>query len=102
MLLLALLMALPATARPACHDSGAPQGQSVHMDHASAHATADHAPRTAHATAHDCLGCIPPDMMVGARVVRGVLPRGPATPAPVVAFAPGTATRPTPPPPKNA
>lgn len=105
LLLLALLLALPATARPACHDMGAmPSAQ------ASAHVMSGHAaarrPGPAHVPAHrmthDCLGCIPPAMLLGARVEAAPMWRAVLTRAVQMVFAPGRASAPTPPPPKNA
>ncbi|NTS63658.1 hypothetical protein HRV97_00615 [Sphingomonas sp. HHU CXW] len=114
LLLLALIVALPATARPACHDAGAscqaePQAQAG-MHHATApHHTSgqvnSHAggeQRGSHADGHDCLGCIPPDMLLGARLGGAIPPVVRAAPARAVRFAPGETIRPTPPPPKTA
>ena len=110
LLLLALLLALPATARPACHDIGAmPSVQaSAHVTRGhvmSGHAAARrpgpaHIP--AHRMTHDCLGCIPPAMLLGARVEAAPMWRTVPTRAVQMAFAPGRASAPTPPPPKNA
>ncbi len=114
LLLLALIVALPATARPACHDAGAsfqakPQAQAG-MHHATAphHASgqvdsqAGGEQRGPHAEGHDCLGCIPPDMLLGARVDRAPLPRAAVLRRAAPTFAPGETGAPTPPPPKNA
>lgn len=111
LLLFALLLALPATARPACHDAGASQparASAHHMgNHREMRVTAD--PGHGHdaagemrASAHDCLGCIPPDMLLGARVDRAPLPRAAVLRRAAPTFAPGEAGAPTPPPPKNA
>lgn len=96
LLLLALFVALPATARPACHEAGAPMA--AMSDHADGHGK--HRPTPG--APHDCLGCIPPDMLLGTRMAGAVLPPARALPAPAVVFAPGEALRPIPPPPKNA
>jgi hypothetical protein len=114
LLLLALIVALPATARPTCHDAGAlfqaePQAP-VGMHHATAphHASGEvnsHAggeQRGPHAVGHDCLGCIPPDMLLGARLGGAIPQPVRAAPARAVRFAPGETIRPTPPPPKTA
>jgi len=114
LLLLALIVALPATARPACHDAGAslqagPQAQAG-MHHATAahHASgqvgnhADDEQHGPYADGHDCLGCIPPDMLLGARLGGAMPPPERAAPARAVRFAPGETIRPTPPPPKTA
>lgn len=101
LLLLALIVALPATARPACHDAGVPMahaGLAAMSNHADGHGKDRQVP----GAPHDCLGCIPPDMLLGARVTGAVLPPARVVPAPAVVFAPGEALRPTPPPPKNA
>jgi hypothetical protein len=105
LLLLALIVALPATARPACHDAGVVPQVQAGMTHATAmnHATghAGDEKRGAHASGHDCLGCIPPDMLLGARLAGAMPPLMRALPARAVSFAPGEALRPTPPPPKT-
>lgn len=107
LLLFALLLALPATARPACHDAGAMQGvaasgHGVRMDHAGGHHDARDTGHAAHASGHDCLGCIPPDMLLGARVARAIVPRATIEDAAPPRFAAGLASAPTPPPPKTA
>lgn len=108
LLLLALLLALPATARPACHDMGAARplamqtGEHGVTTHVHARGPDDAARPGDHAMSHDCLGCIPPDMLLGARLGSRVVPRARVIPSPLIAFAPGEALRPTPPPPKNA
>lgn len=106
LLLLALIVALPATARPACHDAGAvPYVQAgMHHEAASDHAaghTGD-GQRGAHAGGHDCIGCIPPDMLLSARLGGAMPPLVRTLPARAVSFTPGEARRPTPPSPKNA
>ena len=115
LLLIALLLALPATARPACHDAGRPQPMPVsahtmngqHQAHASARSAHEYdgaggAHHAAHGASHDCLGCIPPDMLLGARVDRAPAPRATVLRGTPVAFSPGEARAPTPPPPKDA
>lgn len=60
--LLALLLALPATAAPACHEPTVAMSAPVqHHEHRPA------AP--ASAAAHDCLGCVPPLDLAGGIVV---------------------------------
>jgi hypothetical protein len=106
LLLLALIVALPATARPACHDAGPAVGARAAMPHATAMHHAGSSSEGEHHGArvggHDCLGCIPPDMLIGARVDGSMPPPMRARPARVVSLAPGDAPRPTPPPPKTA
>jgi hypothetical protein len=56
--LLALLLALPASAVPACHETSAAVTATMqHHEHRPA------APATA--AAHDCLGCVPPLDLAG-------------------------------------
>jgi hypothetical protein len=60
--LLALLLALPASAAPACHEATA--AVSAPMQHH------EHRPAApASAVAHDCLGCVPPLDLAGGMVV---------------------------------
>lgn len=68
LLILSLLMAVPATAMPACHDAG-PPAQQAHGTSGERHRQPDAAP------AHACLGCIPPASLL-------------ATPLPVPPLAP--------------
>lgn len=110
LLLLALLLALPATARPACHDFGAMPSVQASADVMHGHVMGGHAaarrPGPAHVPAqqmtHDCLGCIPPAMLLGARVEAAPMWRAVLTRTVQMVFAPGRASAPTPPPPKNA
>lgn len=101
LLLLALFVALPATARPACHDAGTPvahAAMAAASDHRGMHGNHHQAP----AAPHDCLGCIPPDMLLGTPVRGTLLPPARARPVIATAFVAGEALRPTPPPPKKA
>jgi hypothetical protein len=97
LLLLALLLALPATARPACHDADAARVTQVSMHHAGGHG--EH--RAAPEIAHECVGCIPPDMLLGVRVSGAMAPRALVIRVGHVPFAPGATNAPTPPPPKS-
>lgn len=56
--IVALLLALPASAAPACHEP-APVSASASMHH---HGRAPDAPAAA---PHDCLGCVPPVFLIG-------------------------------------
>ena len=114
LLFLALIVALPATAQPACHDAGAslhagPQARAgmhhaMAPNHANGHLSSqtDDEQRGPHADGHDCLGCIPPEMLLGARLGGAMPPPVRAAPARAARFAPGETIRPTPPPPKTA
>ncbi|MBB3472994.1 hypothetical protein [Sphingomonas sp. BK345] len=93
--LLALLLALPASAVPACHETSTTVKASMqhHGHRPAAPATAD---------AHDCLGCVPPLDLAGGVIVSPWRPAERQRPPMCASMTAGALLVPLSPPPRGA
>ncbi|MGK6323497.1 hypothetical protein ACMGDM_10455 [Sphingomonas sp. DT-51] len=94
--ILALLLALPASAAPACHEPVAARVATVAapMHHH------DHRPATPTAVMHDCLGCIPPANLAPFVVAARLRPLERQRPPMRASSTAGAALKPLSPPPR--